>query len=404
MSQSCTKNYGQNFTIFVGGIGKSVSDEALRNYFLQFGEVKRISLQPGRHGQGKSSTEGLASRLAHRGCGLLQMRDEAGYRAVIQQKTHSLEKCLMECRPALNASERKRANHRVAQDRRKVFVGGLPRSVDKKTIFEFFSRYVEVEDVTLIQKEDREHSFCFLLLRHKGAGEILFGNEYTIQQGIVAKCQEALTPQQLFEKKHEDIISQSINSNDRVRRTKILDQLVKQQDMQASHVIAEDMSVHIQNRPIFSKQLYHGSENLRFNEVRLQRRRDSGHAMKDRRMAIVRCHLRPHLSQADHKSWYSSQPMPFATFDSDRCIKARPIKIAANIEIQAEASKDTPLPFSSSTNEGSASRFERSIGSNEEHADSKKKEYSYSCYYLTLKIQRRPSPDAAVKYYTPFCF
>jgi len=408
MRKSCAKNYGKRHTIFVGGIGKSVTEQALRSYFLQFGQVEWVSLQPGRHGAGKSTMEDAASKRRHRGCGLLQMKDEHGYQAVIRKKSHCFQNCLMECRPALNAAERKKLNHRVSHERRKVFVGGLPHSVDKQSLLDYFNLFVAVEDITLIQKEDREHSFCFLLLRDKGAGELLYGKEFTIQQGVTVKCQEALTPQQLFEKKNEETEREYIDNIENTFGMKPLGKLIQLDKNNIIHPCesAEEKlySNLVDQQRKVCKESNHRPENLRFNKGRLQRSENSTPQMKKTRLAgAIVC--QEYTTWADPLVLHS--PPMFnnaAIFESESRTGKRSVQSTTIFQKKKKPAKESSLPLGVSTKEGSASRLDRSIGSKEESPELNRQKHSHFYYYRSPKVERRASTDSCVKHYTPFCF
>ena len=407
MNRFSTKNYGQRLSIFVGGIGKSISEDMLRSYFSKFGQVEWVSMQHGRHKLRKSTFEGEAENQSHRGCGIVQMEDEEGFSAALNKKIHHFQNTTIECRPALSAGDRKRLNQKIAKEGRKVFVGGLPQSIEKQTLYEFFSRIVEIEDITLIKKEDREHSFCFLFLRGKGTGKVLYGNEYIIQESVKVRCQEPLTQQQITEQKQEELAAEQQLSQNQHRN--MYKQGVDAVQQVSTGYSPTNFAAHaIQaSRAMVSEQLDHRPQNLRFRKNRLQRPYFINPPLRDSKLAIeIRQHECKHraspisticrpLDHAIHKLESKCQ----VTGCLRKIFNQNPERIHDDRQLMLSAENDE----CAMGNPGSTLK-KSSIGSSEEVQEENNKIYRHSYFYQSLKEKHRSLRVCAIKHYTPFCF
>jgi len=184
---------GKKHCIFVGGIPGNTSPQTVSEYFGQFGRVGRVKLNKTRSGQGESAS--------HRGCGFIEMETREGMLRVLSHSDHYIGGQRLDCRVAMTNRERKAYHNALNLDRRKVFIGKLPKTVTKETIEAFFSRIVAIEETTLIQKETKDFAICFLLLQDRYAGELLAGHTFEILPGVHVECQLALFPQQLHQRK-----------------------------------------------------------------------------------------------------------------------------------------------------------------------------------------------------------
>lgn len=183
--------------IFVGGVPPTVTPDAVKAYFLQFGPVSKIKMNKSRGNQREKSS----FPVLHRGCGFIEMATQDGLNKVLQVREHFLYDQKLDCRLAMTNRERKSYHQTLNQERRKIFIGKLPKTITKETIEAFFSQLVAIEDTTLIQKDSKDFAICFLLLKEKYAGEKLAGKSFEIAPSVIVDCQMALFPQQLHQRK-----------------------------------------------------------------------------------------------------------------------------------------------------------------------------------------------------------
>jgi len=146
--------------MFVGGLNWDTTDESLRQYFEQFGEVDACTIM--RDAGGRS-----------RGFAFLTFRDPAAVNAVMVRE-HHLDGKIIDPKRAIP-----RLEHQKTQ---KLFIGGLAPSVTSESMREFFSQFGTVIDSTVMV--DRESG------RSKGFGFVTFedgqGAEKLVGQGILA--------------------------------------------------------------------------------------------------------------------------------------------------------------------------------------------------------------------------
>lgn len=183
--------------IFVGGVPPTVTPDAVKAYFSQFGPVSKIKMNKSRGNQ----REKTSHPVLHRGCGFIEMATQEGLSKLLQVREHFLMDQKLDCRLAMTNRERKSYHQTLNQERRKIFIGKLPKTVTKEDIESFFSPMVNIEDITLIQKESKDFAICFLLLKEKYAGEKLAGKSFEIAPSVIVECQMALFPQQLHQRK-----------------------------------------------------------------------------------------------------------------------------------------------------------------------------------------------------------
>jgi hypothetical protein len=135
------------------------------------------------------------------------METKEGVSKVLNTGEHYIYGQKLDCRLAMTNRERKTYHQALNQERRKVFIGKLPKDITKDCIENFFKKLVEIEETTLIQKESKDFAICFLLLKEKYSGELLIGKSFEIRPSVFIDCQLALNPQQLYQRKIADDIA-----------------------------------------------------------------------------------------------------------------------------------------------------------------------------------------------------
>merc|ERR1719454_2193108 len=131
--------------MFVGGLSRETSTDALRAYFKRFGEIKDavVKMDPA---TGQS-----------RGFGFILFCNEASIEAVLAAGAHEIDG---------KSVDPKKAERRDG----KMFVGGVKAETTDDTIRAYFSEYGEVEEVVRpINKETNEFKpFCFIVFKRDG--------------------------------------------------------------------------------------------------------------------------------------------------------------------------------------------------------------------------------------------
>ncbi|KAF8876001.1 hypothetical protein BD779DRAFT_1475837 [Infundibulicybe gibba] len=135
---------GISSKMFIGGLNWDTTDDALRDYFTQFGKVDACTIM--RDAAGRS-----------RCFAFLTFEDPASVNAVMVRE-HFLDGKIIDPKRAIPRQEHQRAT--------KLFIGGLAGSVTSESMREFFSQFGKVIDSTVML--DRETG------RSKGFGFVSF--------------------------------------------------------------------------------------------------------------------------------------------------------------------------------------------------------------------------------------
>ncbi|BEI86435.1 hypothetical protein CcaverHIS002_0607220 [Cutaneotrichosporon cavernicola] len=127
--------------MFIGGLNWETTDEGLRAYFIQFGEIEQCTIM--RDPTGRS-----------RGFAFLTFRDPASVTKVLEQN-HQLDGKMIDPKRAIPRAEHERTA--------KVFVGGLAASVTSESLKIFLGRFGKVMDATVMfdRLNGRSKGFAF---------------------------------------------------------------------------------------------------------------------------------------------------------------------------------------------------------------------------------------------------
>ncbi|KAI0351607.1 hypothetical protein OH77DRAFT_1410783 [Trametes cingulata] len=155
MSTPCpptVRQFNQCSKMFVGGLSWDTTDEGLRKYFSEFGEVEDCTIL--RDQDGRS-----------RGFAFLTFKDPASVNAVMCRE-HVLDGKTIDPKRAIPREEHLRNT--------RYFVGGLSHSTTSDSMRAFFSQYGKVVDCTVMV--DRETG------RSKGFGFVTFEDASNTEQ------------------------------------------------------------------------------------------------------------------------------------------------------------------------------------------------------------------------------
>ncbi|CAK4025012.1 RNA-binding (RRM domain) [Lecanosticta acicola] len=141
--------------MFIGGLNWETTDESLKNYFSQFGEVVECTVM--RDGQTGRS----------RGFGFLTFKDPKVVNTVMV-KEHQLDNKLIDPKRAIPREEQERTA--------KIFVGGVSQDATETNFKEFFEKFGRVLDATLMMDKDTG--------RPRGFGFVTFDNEIAVERTL----------------------------------------------------------------------------------------------------------------------------------------------------------------------------------------------------------------------------
>ncbi|KIJ91357.1 hypothetical protein K443DRAFT_489823 [Laccaria amethystina LaAM-08-1] len=132
--------------MFIGSLNRDTTDDALQEYFSQFGKVDACTIM--RDAAGRSR------------CFAFLTFDEPASVNAVMVREHFLDGKIIDPKRAIPRQEHQRAT--------KLFIGGLAGSVTSESMREFFSQFGKVIDSTVML--DRETG------RSKGFGFVSFGD------------------------------------------------------------------------------------------------------------------------------------------------------------------------------------------------------------------------------------
>lgn len=194
------------------------TENMIRSYFQKYGEIRHITLnkakQENRDDENsypqvitKNTNFGNPGNPpnSHRGCGFVEFLHSHSVKAVIQVKEHYLNSYKIDCRVAMTNNERKNYQKTIMHEHRKVFIGKLPAGVTRETLHNFFVQFSEIEEITLIFKADKSFGISFILFKKPYIGDFLVNKTFVVQPGVEVECELALNPQQLHERKLQDM-------------------------------------------------------------------------------------------------------------------------------------------------------------------------------------------------------
>uniref|UniRef100_A0A803TE86 RNA-binding protein Musashi homolog 1 n=1 Tax=Anolis carolinensis TaxID=28377 RepID=A0A803TE86_ANOCA len=148
---SCSK-------MFIGGLSWQTTQEGLREYFGQFGEVKECLVM----------RDPLTKRS--RGFGFVTFVDQAGVDKVLAQSRHELDSKTIDPKVAFP----RRAQPKMVTRTKKIFVGGLSVNTTVEDVKQYFEQFGKVDDAMLM--------FDKTTNRHRGFGFVTFESEDIVEK------------------------------------------------------------------------------------------------------------------------------------------------------------------------------------------------------------------------------
>uniref|UniRef100_A0A8C5KA13 RNA-binding protein Musashi homolog 2 n=1 Tax=Jaculus jaculus TaxID=51337 RepID=A0A8C5KA13_JACJA len=144
--------------MFIGGLSWQTTQEGLREYFGQFGEVKECLVM----------RDPLTKRS--RGFGFVTSMDQAGVDKVLEQSRHKLDSKTIDPKVAFP----RRAQPKMVTPTKKIFVGGLSVNTTVEDVKQYFEQFGKVDDAMLM--------FDKTTNRHRGFGFVTFESEDIVEK------------------------------------------------------------------------------------------------------------------------------------------------------------------------------------------------------------------------------
>ncbi|MCJ1355633.1 MAG: hypothetical protein MMC33_005625 [Icmadophila ericetorum] len=137
--------------MFIGGLNWETTDQSLRDYFSQYGEVQECTVM----------RDGATGRS--RGFGFLTFKDARTVN-IVMVKEHYLDGKIIDPKRAIPRDEQERTS--------KIFVGGVSQDATDQDFREYFAQYGRVVDATLMMDKDTG--------RPRGFGFVTFDSEAAV--------------------------------------------------------------------------------------------------------------------------------------------------------------------------------------------------------------------------------
>ncbi|KAL1837945.1 hypothetical protein VTJ49DRAFT_3240 [Mycothermus thermophilus] len=153
--------YGKNGRkMFIGGLNWETTDQSLRDYFSQFGEVLECTVM----------RDGATGRS--RGFGFLTFKDPKTVN-IVMVKEHYLDGKIIDPKRAIPRDEQEKTS--------KIFVGGVSQETTDHEFREYFSQFGRVVDATLMMDKDTG--------RPRGFGFVTFESEAGVEACLAANLE-----------------------------------------------------------------------------------------------------------------------------------------------------------------------------------------------------------------------
>ncbi|KAL2268724.1 hypothetical protein VTJ83DRAFT_3570 [Remersonia thermophila] len=146
--------------MFIGGLNWETTDQSLRDYFSQFGEVLECTVM----------RDGATGRS--RGFGFLTFKDPKTVN-IVMVKEHYLDGKIIDPKRAIPRDEQEKTS--------KIFVGGVSQETTDHEFREYFSQFGRVVDATLMMDKDTG--------RPRGFGFVTFESEAGVEACLAANLE-----------------------------------------------------------------------------------------------------------------------------------------------------------------------------------------------------------------------
>ncbi|XP_069784198.1 DAZ-associated protein 1 isoform X3 [Narcine bancroftii] len=163
--------------LFVGGLDWNTTQETLRDYFSQYGEVVDCVIM-----KDKMTNQS-------RGFGFVKFKDPNCVGTVLASRPHNLDGRTIDpkpCTPRSMQQEKpkpkegggwaKGSQSQSSNKSKKVFVGGIPHNCSETELKDYFKRFGVVSEVVMIYDAEKQ--------RPRGFGFITFEDEQSVDQAV----------------------------------------------------------------------------------------------------------------------------------------------------------------------------------------------------------------------------
>jgi len=157
--------------VFIGGISWESSEDGLKMYFDQFGEVLEVKIM-------RDKFTGNP-----RGFGFIEFRDGTGVDRATAKRMHTIDRKQVEVKRAVTKSQSAENNNKNEEKEKcKLFIGGLPQDCKEPDLRAHFEKHGTIADVIVMfdQQTGRSRGFGFVTYEDNAIAEKVLQMQHEI--------------------------------------------------------------------------------------------------------------------------------------------------------------------------------------------------------------------------------
>lgn len=187
-----------SYKIFVGGLDPDTTEEDLTEYFSKFGKVVERLI--------KVDIKTKRSR----GFAFIGFKSPESVDLVLDVDEHRLLGKKIDCKRAMTKEDAYSLNKNLKESCRKVFVSNIPKELNKKDLYDYFSEFGKINDFNLIFKK-KETGFLYIIFESEEEALTLIEKKYVDVNGFKLEIQRAI-PKEPKDNTDDDSKTRPVNS------------------------------------------------------------------------------------------------------------------------------------------------------------------------------------------------
>ena len=210
-------NNDDGFSVFVGGLTKGIDSKDLKTHFGQYGPVSNIKI-------GKSNK--TKKKL---GFAFVTFHNRESYLKAINTSRHKVKKTSLRVEKVISTESA--IKKRESQQKRKIFIKGLPKQTRRKELLAYIEKLGQVEDLVLQHTYKNGKwvfkQFGFIVMRYKEdydklirIGKLPYGNKTLKLEPAKLKGQKFKNVANSDEKRSLEAGEHSIRNENEMRRSR----------------------------------------------------------------------------------------------------------------------------------------------------------------------------------------
>lgn len=181
ISTSITQEYKQ-FSVFVGGLANTETNESLLDYFTTFGEIATCQVQVWKNHPQKC-----------RGYAIVASKNRETFERILNS-SHKVGNRVVECKPLITDPETLNS-HNEDVLKRKVFVSGLSKKLSDEQFREFFAQFGQISMAYIVKHhiDKKSRGFGFICFAESEAKRRLLEIKEVKMNGKIVNCADYLS-------------------------------------------------------------------------------------------------------------------------------------------------------------------------------------------------------------------